>query len=457
MKKLDCKILIVDDNEELLEAFEMFLSPHFKIIETLRKPDMAPARHRSKNFDIILLDMNFKTGINTGNEGIYWMNKILEQDPQATIVFITAYGDIELAVKTIKEGAADFIQKSWDENKILATLINAYKQRQSKLEIKKLKQKQKHLNEKVNKPANLVLGKSPAMEKIFVVIDRVAETDANILLLGENGTGKEVIAREIHRRSVRSGDIFVNVDLGSLNENLFESELFGFKKGSFTGANEDRSGRFEIASGGTLFLDEIANIPLHLQAKLLSVVQNQEVIPVGSSQSTSFNTRLICATNADLNKMVEDNLFREDLLYRINTIQLVIPPLRERPEDIPELANYFLSKFSDKYNKAIQSIDKKALKLLTGNIWKGNVRELEHVVEKAVILCDGDVLTTRDFYYTHSNTQAFLSADNFNLTDHERNVIIKALDRYSGNLTKTAQKLGINRSTLYEKIKKYGL
>ncbi|MBW1612486.1 MAG: sigma-54-dependent Fis family transcriptional regulator [Deltaproteobacteria bacterium] len=457
MKKLDCKILIVDDNEELLEAFEMFLSPHFKIIETLRKPDMAPARHRSKNFDIILLDMNFKAGINTGNEGIYWMNKILEQDPQATIVFITAYGDIELAVKTIKEGAADFIQKSWDENKILATLINAYKQRQSKLEIKKLKQKQKHLNEKVNKPANLVLGKSPAMEKIFVVIDRVAETDANILLLGENGTGKEVIAREIHRRSVRSGDIFVNVDLGSLNENLFESELFGFKKGSFTGANEDRSGRFEIASGGTLFLDEIANIPLHLQAKLLSVVQNQEVIPVGSSQSTSFNTRLICATNADLNKMVEDNLFREDLLYRINTIQLVIPPLRERPEDIPELANYFLSKFSDKYNKAIQSIDKKALKLLTGNIWKGNVRELEHVVEKAVILCDGDVLTTRDFYYTHSNTQAFLSADNFNLTDHERNVIIKALDRYSGNLTKTAQKLGINRSTLYEKIKKYGL
>jgi DNA-binding NtrC family response regulator len=385
------------------------------------------------------------------------MNKILEQDPQATIVFITAYGDIELAVRTIKEGAADFIQKSWDENKILATLINAYKQRQSKLEIKKLKQKQSHLNEKVNKPDGLVMGKSSAMGKVFEVIDRVAGTDANILLLGENGTGKELIAREIHRRSLRSGDIFVNVDLGSLNENLFESELFGFKKGSFTGASEDRSGRFEIASGGTLFLDEIANIPLHLQAKLLSVIQNQEVIPVGSCHPVSFDTRLICATNADLNKMVEAYLFREDLLYRINTIQVVIPPLRERPEDIPELANYFLSKFSIKYNKAIHSIDANAIKLLTGNIWKGNVRELEHVIEKAVILCDSNILSTRDFYFTHSNNQAFLAADNFNLTDHERNVIIKALDKYSGNLTKTAQKLGINRSTLYEKIKKYEL
>lgn len=458
MKKLDCKILIVDDNEELLEAFEMFLSPHFKIIETLKKPDMAPMRHRSGNFDIILLDMNFRAGINSGNEGIYWMNKILEQDPQATIVFITAYGDIELAVRTIKEGAADFIQKSWDENKILATLINAYKQRQSKLEIKNLKQKQTHLNEKANIPANnLVRGKSPAMEKIFEVIDRVAATDANILLLGENGTGKEVIAREIHRRSLRSGDIFVNVDLGSLNENLFESELFGFKKGSFTGASEDRSGRFEIASGGTLFLDEIANIPLHLQAKLLSVIQNHVVSPVGSCHPVSFDTRLICATNADLNKMVEGSQFREDLLYRINTIQLVIPPLRERAEDIPDLANYFLLKYSGKYNKAILSIDATALKFLTGNIWKGNVRELEHVIEKAVILCDGDVLTTRDFYFTHSNNQSFLAADNFNLTDHERNVIIKALDKYSGNLTKTAQKLGINRSTLYEKIKKYEL
>lgn len=457
MKKLDCKILIVDDNEELLEAFEMFLSPHFKLIETLKKPDTALARHRTENFDIILLDMNFKAGINSGNEGIYWMNKILEQDPQATIVFITAYGDIELAVKTIKEGAADFIQKSWDEHKILATLINAYKQRQSKLEIKKLKQKQTHLNEKVNTPAGLVMGKSPAMEKVSEVIDRVSGTDANILLLGENGTGKEVMAREIHRRSLRSGDIFVNVDLGSLNENLFESELFGFKKGSFTGAHEDRSGRFEIASGGTLFLDEIANIPRHLQAKLLSVIQNQEVIPVGSSQPVSFDTRLICATNADLNKMVEDNLFREDLLYRINTIQLVIPPLRERAEDIPELASYFLSKFSDKYNKPIHSIETRALKLLTSNIWKGNVRELQHVVEKAVILCDGEVLTPRDFYFTNSSNKTYLAADNFNLTDHERNIIIKALEKCSGNLTKTAQKLGINRSTLYEKIKKYEL
>ncbi|MDX2413981.1 MAG: sigma-54 dependent transcriptional regulator [Bacteroidales bacterium] len=457
MKKLNCKVLIIDDNEELLEAFEMFLSPHFKVIETLNRPDTALSRHQLCNFDIILLDMNFTAGINSGNEGIYWMNKFLEQDPLATIVFITAYGDIKLAVKAIKEGAADFIQKSWEEDKILSTLLNAFKLRQSKLEIKNLKQKQTHLNERMNSPTRIVQGKSPAMAKVYEVIERVARTEANVLLLGENGTGKEVIAREIHRRSLRSNEIFVNVDLGSLNENLFESELFGFKKGSFTGATEDRTGRFEIASGGTLFLDEIANIQLHLQSKLLSVIQNQEVIPVGSCRPATFDTRLICATNADINKMVEDNLFREDLLYRINTIQLVIPALRERKEDIPELANYFLSKFSDKYNKPIMSIDTKAINLLISNPWKGNVRELQHAIEKAVILCDSTVLTPRDFYFTQSTNQSFLPHDNFNLTDHEKDVIIKALDKCSGNLSKTALKLGINRSTLYEKIKKYDL
>lgn len=457
MKKLNCKILIVDDNEELLEAFEMFLGPHFNVIEILKRPDKILSRHQKENFDIILLDMNFKAGINSGNEGIFWMNKILEQDPLATIVFITAYGDIELAVKAIKEGAADFIQKSWDENKILSTLLNAYKHRQSRLEIKKLKQKQTHLNEKINYTSDLVVGKSKAMAKVYEVIERVASTNANVLLLGENGTGKEVIAREIHRRSSRSKEIFVNVDLGSLNENLFESELFGFKKGSFTGANEDRSGRFEIASGGTLFLDEIANIQLHLQAKLLSVIQNQEVIPVGSCQPASFDTRLICATNANLNKMVEDNLFREDLLYRINTIQVVIPPLRDRPEDIPELAQHFLSKFSNKYNKPIMSMDDRAINMLMKNTWKGNVRELKHLLEKAVILCDSNVLTSSDFYSSNSINQRSLPADNFNLTDHERDVIKKALDKCSGNLSKTALKLGINRSTLYEKIKKYDL
>jgi len=457
MKKLDCKILIVDDNKELLEAFEMFLSPHFKVIETLKRPDRVLAWHQECNFDIILLDMNFKSGINSGNEGIYWMNKILEQDPSATIVFITAYGDIELAVKAIKEGAADFIQKSWDENKILSTLLNAYKHRQSKLEIKNLKQKQTHLNERMNNTEMFVIGKSPAMARVYEVINRIAGTDANVLLLGENGTGKEVIAREIHRRSKRSMEIFVKVDLGALNENLFESELFGFKKGSFTGANEDRTGRFEIASGGTLFLDEIANIQLHLQAKLLSSIQNKEVIPVGSNKAARFDTRLICATNADLNIMVEEKLFREDLLYRINTIQLVIPALRERKEDIPELAGFFLSKYSQKYNKSIDSINNKAINLLMCNPWKGNVRELQHAIEKAVILCDSSILKPADFYFTHSTNQTYLPVDNFSLADHERDVIVKALDKCSGNLSKAAQKLGINRSTLYEKIKKYGL
>lgn len=457
MKKLDCKILIIDDNEELLEAFEMFLTPHFKVIEILKNPDMALSRHQECNFDIILLDMNFKAGINSGNEGIYWMNKIMEQDPLATIVFITAYGDIELAVKAIKQGAADFIQKSWDENKILATLLNACKFRQSKLEIKKLKQKQTHLTERINNTAGIVPGKSPAMRRIYELIDKVAGTDANVLLLGENGTGKEVIARELHRRSSRSNEMFVNVDLGALNENLFESELFGFKKGSFTGASEDRTGRFEIASGGTLFLDEIANIQLHLQTKLLSVIQNQEVIPIGSSQPVKIDTRLICATNADLNKMVEENCFRKDLLYRINTIQLIIPALRDRTEDIPELANYFLSQFSDKYKKPIMSINDKAINLLISNPWKGNVRELKHEIEKAVILCDNNVLTPRDFCFTHSTNQTYFHSDNFNLSEHEKEIIIRALNKCNGNLSKASLKLGINRSTLYEKIKKYGL
>ena len=451
------KILIIDDNDSLLEALEMFLSPHFTEIKLLRSPEGVLPLHKKHNFDIILLDMNFKAGINTGNEGFFWMNEILKQDPLATIIMITAYGDIELAVRAIKEGAADFIQKSWDESKILSTIIAAYKLRQSKLEIKQIKQKQNHLSEKLNSQGSKVIGASGSMKKLFELINKIAGTDANVLILGENGTGKEVIAREIHKNSHQSQDIFVSVDLGSLNENLFESELFGFRKGSFTGAVSDKAGRFEIASGGTLFLDEIANIPLHLQSKLLSAIQNQEITPIGSSHPIPVKTRLICATNADINKMVEEGSFREDLLYRINTFMMTIPPLRERKEDIPLLADYFLSIFSQKYNKDIKGLDPGASRELMGHIWKGNVRELEHVIEKAVILCDKAYLTKDDFSFRTNLNHHSLSSDNLNLSDNEKEIIIRALDKCDGNCSKAAKRLGINRSTLYEKIKKYDL
>lgn len=457
MKISNCKVLIIDDNDSLLEALEMFLSPHFGTIKLLKNPETVLSLHKKINFDIILLDMNFKAGINSGNEGIYWMNEILKQDPLATIILITAYGDVELAVKAMKEGAADFILKSWDESKILSTLIAAYKQRQSKLEIKNLKQKQTHLSENQNCLGKTIIGDSPPMTRMFETINKVSGTAANILLLGENGTGKEVIAREIHRKSNRSKEIFVKVDLGSLSENLFESELFGSKKGSFSGAISDRTGRFEIASGGTLFLDEIANIPLSLQSKLLSVIQNLEITPVGACHSIPIDVRLICATNADINLMVDQGTFREDLLYRINTIQLTIPPLRERVKDIALLADHFVSLFSEKYNKSIKGCDKGAIKALETHNWKGNVRELEHMIEKAVILCDNPFLTKNEFSFRKGQSHYNLPLDNFKLSDHEKEIIARAISYSDGNYSKAASKLGINRSTLYEKIKKYEL
>jgi DNA-binding NtrC family response regulator len=457
MKISNSKILIIDDNDSLLEALEMFLSPHFGTIKLLKSPETVLSLHKKCNFDIILLDMNFRAGINSGNEGIYWMHEILKQDPLATIIMITAYGDVELAVKTIKEGAADFIQKSWDESKILSTLIAAYKNRLSKLEIKILKQKQTHLSENQKGLGRTIIGESPSMMKMSETINKVSGTDANILLLGENGTGKEVIAREIHRKSKRSQEIFVNVDLGSLSENLFESELFGYRKGSFTGAISDRTGRFEIASGGTLFLDEIANIPLSLQSKLLSVIQNREIIPIGACHPVPINVRLICATNADINFMVNHGTFREDLLYRINTIQLTVPPLRERIKDIALLAMHFVTLFSEKYNKNIEGCDTGAINELETHHWKGNVRELEHMIEKAVILCDKPILTKHDFTIRKGQSNYNLPMDNFNISDHEKEIIARAINFSDGNYSKAANKLGINRSTLYEKIKKYEL
>ncbi len=450
------KILIIDDNEELLIAFSLILSPHFSEIITQKNPNLIPSLIQENNFDVILLDMNFSAGIKTGNEGIFWMNKILEQDSLATIVLITAFGDVELAVKSLKEGATDFIQKSWDQEKILSTIISAYKHRKSKIEISNLRTKQKHLKEKLDSGYTFCKGSSPTMQEVLTTIEKIARTDVNVLLLGENGTGKEVIAREIHRQSNRADEIFVNVDVGALSESLFESELFGHKKGAYTGALEDKPGRFQIASGGTLFLDEIGNLSLPLQSKLLSAIQNHEITQLGSNTPIPVNLRLICATNQPIAEMVKRGVFREDLMYRINTMQIEIPPLRKRVEDIPALAQFFLDHYQKKYNKNKLKLIQSTLKELHNHNWPGNVRELKHVIEKAVILTDSDVIGP-DNLFSHASTNHDSKPMVYNLSENEKELIKSAMERFQGNISLTAKELGINRSTLYEKIKKYEL
>nr|NQU90617.1 sigma-54-dependent Fis family transcriptional regulator [Bacteroidota bacterium] len=407
-------------------------------------------------FDVILLDMNFTAGNNTGNEGIFWMREILKSDPDSIIIFITAYGDVNLAVKSLKEGATDFILKSWDEEKILSTILSAFKLRKSRVEIRKLKEKQKHLTENSGKESCFCEGQSDAMKQLMLIVDKVAKTDANILILGENGTGKEVIANEIHKRSHRADELFVNVNITSLSESLFESELFGHVQGAFTDAKNDRAGRFEIASGGTLFLDEIGDLPLSLQSKLLAAIQNREITRVGSHLPVPVDIRLISATNKNIKNMVTDHQFREDLFYRINTIRIEIPPLRNRPEDIPLLANYFLDRYAEKYFKPGLSISPMAMNELNKQPWPGNIRELEHAIEKAVIMCDGYKLTPGDFFVSAEPSHLNISPDTFNLAENEKHIILKALAQFKGNVSLTAGKLGINRTTLYEKMKKYG-
>lgn len=450
------KLLIVDDSPDLLVAFRYFLSPYFDEVRTEQRPDRMLSLLKAEAIDLILLDMNFAAGVNTGNEGFYWMQRILEIDPAATIVLITAYGDIELAVRAIKQGATDFIHKSWDEEKILSTVLSAYRHRQSRLEIERLKNRQNLLIERENNGSPVCYGISKSMMDVHSLVEKVAATDANILILGENGTGKEVIAREIHRLSNRSNEIFVTVDVGAIPEPLFESELFGYCKGAFTDAKADKPGRFEVASGGTLFLDEIGNIPLHLQAKLLSVIQNGAVIRLGSNKPIPIDIRLICATNLSPYSMVEEGSFREDLLYRINTVQVDLPPLRERKEDIPYLVKYIMPQFVKKYNKSPMTISNEAIQRLQEHPWKGNIRELKHQIEKAVILTDSDTIQPSDIVFnpTKENVVEF---NDLNLEKIEMNAIRTALKKHSSNIRQAAIELGINRSTLYEKIKKYNL
>lgn len=456
MSKSQGKLLIIDDNRELLAALKMFLSRHFETVRTGRNPNLIPSFLNEEPFDIVLLDMNFKAGANTGNEGIYWMRQIHQIDPDIMVVFITAYGDVDLAVRSMKEGAVDFIQKSWDEEKILSTLLSAYKLHQSRLEINKLRSRQDHLSSELGRKQQLYRCQSEPMQRVYDMIGKVAVTDANILITGENGTGKEMIAREVHQASSRRNEIFLNVDLGAIPETLFESELFGHMKGAFTDAREHRAGKFETASGGTLFLDEIGNLPLSLQSKLLSTLQNRSVIRLGSNKPIPIDIRLISATNQPLFDMIEENRFRDDLLYRINTIHIDVPPLRARPDDIPGLVLFFLEQFAGKYDKTGLKLNDIALERMKEYHWPGNIRELQHSVEKAVILSEG--LQIDPTLLPPDKKQPSVRKPNtYNLEENEKQIIDDALKQFRGNISLTAEKLGINRSTLYSKIRKYGL
>jgi DNA-binding NtrC family response regulator len=455
------KILIVDDNEDLLKAAKMYLKRHFAQVDIEKNPEALPGLMNQEDYDVILLDMNFTKDVSSGSEGYYWLEKILQIDPSAVVVLITAYGDVQMAVKAIKAGATDFVLKPWENEKLLATLFSSMRLRESRDQIETLKIKNQEINQAINEKYSSIIGQSAAMQRIFQTIDRVAQTDANVLILGENGTGKELIARAIHANSIRKAESFVSVDLGSITETLFESELFGHKKGSFTDAKEDRPGRFELANNGTLFLDEIGNLSMPLQAKLLTVLQNRKVSRVGSNKDMAVDLRLICATNMPLYDMVKENRFRQDLLYRINTIEIQIPSLRDRIEDIPLLANHFLKHYSAKYVKSVSKISDAAMTRMNKHPWPGNIRELQHSLERAIILSNSSVLQPEDFNFTSaSNTKEVeqsLGLDQYNLDEVEKLLIRKVLKKYNGNITQAASELGLTRSSLYRRLEKHGL
>jgi DNA-binding NtrC family response regulator len=449
-------LLIVDENRSVLKELEQIMTIEFEKVITLTDPNRIQSLLRKDEIDIVMLDMNFKSGIHNGNEGFFWMKEIFKHDSNISIIIVTASGNIELAVRAIKEGAVDYILKPWDNSRLLATVNAAWQLRSSRLEATTLKKDNQLLKEKINSGGEkIILGASPTMINVMNIVRKVAGTDANVLITGENGTGKELVAREIHKLSGRAGELLVSVDMGSITESLFESELFGHVKGAFTDAREDRKGKFEVAHNGTLFLDEIGNLTLQSQAKLLSVLQNRYVVRVGSNRQIPINIRLICATNCDLMQMVSEGRFREDLLYRINTIMIEVPPLRDRVDDIPILANYFLRVDGERYGKGALKISTHALEKLSNHNWPGNVRELQHSIEKAVIMSDSPVLKPSDFVF-HQSARNTLHSE-ITLEEMERKMIGESMRRYGGNLSVVASRLGITRQTLYNKIRKYEL
>mgnify|MGYP000350379344 FL=1 len=453
---MDGKILIVDDNEDVLFALNLLLEPYVEKIKVTTSPARIEYFMDNFNPDIILLDMNFSRDAISGQEGFESLKQILQIDPQAIVIFMTAYADTDKAVRAIKAGATDFIPKPWEKDKLLATLTSGMRLRQSQQEVSILKEQVEVLSGQ-NTSENDIIGESSVMQEVFTTINKLSNTDANILILGENGTGKDVIARLIYRCSPRYGKPFVTIDLGSIPEQLFESELFGFEKGAFTDAKKSKAGRMEVATNGTLFLDEIGNLSLPMQSKLLTAIEKRQISRLGSTQTVPIDVRLICATNADIRQMVEDGNFRQDLLYRINTIEIHIPPLRERGNDIILLADHFLDRYTRKYKKEIHGLTREAKNKLLKYAWPGNVRELQHTIERAVILGDGSMLKPENFLFHTTSKQKKEEEVVLNLEQLERQAIEKALRISNGNISRAAEYLGITRFALYRKLEKLGL
>ena len=457
-------ILIVDDDEDILTAGSLLLKRHFEDVVTLRSPEKIPALLKKKSFDAILLDMNYEAHVTTGKEGLSWLSRILEIDPEAVVILITAYSSVGAAVEAMKRGAIDFVEKPWKNEKLIATLTAAINLRRTREEASKLRQKNRTLTQESAKPDQEIIGQSSALQKILKLAARAAPTDANVIITGENGTGKELIAREIHRLSNREDQAFMAVDLGALSENLFESELFGHKKGAFTDAREDRTGRFLAADKGTLFLDEIGNLPLHLQPKLLAVLEQRKITPVGSDGPISIDVRVISATNLPAVKMKDETVFRQDLLYRLNTVEIHVPPLRERKEDIPILVQTFAEQYSKKYHRPLIRVSPEAMQKLQNYNWPGNIRALRHAVERAVILAENKILEKGDFALDRTEEGPNPSTDGNShgreketLYDLEKSAVERALENHGNNISRAAKELGLTRTSLYRRMKKYGL
>ena len=448
---------MVDDDEDVLLAAKMLLKKYNYHVIIEKNPNKIPFLLNNDTYDVILLDMNFSKDTTSGKEGFQWLGQIKEKDPDAVVIMITAFGDVEMAVRALKDGATDFILKPWQNEKLIATISTAIRLKKSYNEVDKLRKAKAMLEEQISQPFRDIIGQSQAIKDVFALIDKVAKTDANILILGENGTGKELVARAIHAKSLRKDNSFVSVDMGAITETLFESELFGHKKGAFTDAREDRPGRFELANGGSLFLDEIGNLSMSLQSKLLNALQSRQITRVGSNQSMEVDIRLICATNMPLAQMVKEGRFRQDLLYRINTVEIHIPALYERVEDIPMLANHFLNYYSKKYRKEILSITPDAMIKLKKYPWPGNVRELQHALERSVIMADSPTLQESDFLFSRKGNDVAVGADTLNLDEVEKAAVIKAIQLHNGNISKAADELGLTRASLYRRMEKYGI
>lgn len=455
MSKKKGTVLIIDDDEDVLITGKMILRSHYEKIVTETSPKNYRTLIQKYAPDVIILDMNYKTGATSGNEGLFYLREIRKLDNSVKVLMNTAYGDIQLAVECMKEGALDFIVKPWEKEKLITTVANAFKLRDAERKVNKLESAHKILSSDAEKNLGEMIGESDAMQEVVEVIKKVAATDANILVTGENGTGKELVARAIHNYSKRKNKSFVKADLGSLTESLFESELFGYKKGAFTDAKEDRAGRFTIADEGTLFLDEIGNITPSQQSKLLTVLQNRQVLPIGDHKPIPINIRLVSATNKSIDEAVEKGEFREDLLYRINTIEIELPPLRNRQGDIELLANHYITFYSHKYEKEIEPVSDELVSKLESYGWPGNIRELQHAVERAVIMSSSNKLSTDDFIFNHK--KKIKVQGSLKVEDLELNAIKQAIEKHNGNLSNAAKEMGIGRSTLYRKMEKYGL